>query len=319
MMLAYLGRRLAAAALTLALASGIVFGFIHLLPGDPVAMLLGEQAGSDPAVIARMRSQLGLDRPIALQFGVWLAGLATGDLGNSLRTGEPVAQEVLRRIPRSLELIASGLSIAILAGVPLGVIAARERDRFAGAVASAAAVAGFSAPVFVSGILLVIVFSLWLGLLPPSGYVALTEDPWLHLACLVLPSLTIGIGFMGVVARMTRASLSDTMTKDYVRLARAKGLSRNAAVLGHALPNALVPVIAIIGIRAGNLLGGTVIVEALFDWPGLSSLLVSAVFSRDYPVIQGTLLAIFGIFVAISLVIDFCQGLVDPRIRESAA
>jgi peptide/nickel transport system permease protein len=149
--------------------------------------------------------------------------------------------------------------------------------------------------------------------------VEFTEDPLTHLACLVLPATAIGINFMGVVARMTRASLSDTMTKEYVRLARAKGLSRNAAVLYHALPNALVPVITIIGIRAGNLLGGTVIVEALFDWPGLSSMLVSAVFARDYPVIQGSLVAIFAVFVLIGLVIDIFQGLVDPRTRETAA
>jgi peptide/nickel transport system permease protein len=318
-MLRFLARRLAAAALTLGLASIVVFAFIHLLPGDPVAILLGEQAGADPAVVQRIRTQLGLDRSLLAQFASWFGGLATGDLGRSLRTGEPVLSELLLRIPRSLELIVSGIAVAVFVGIPLGVIAARERGRMAGAIASMIAVAGFSAPVFVSGILLVIVFSLWLEVLPSSGYVALTDDPLLHVSCLVLPALSIGIGFMGVVARMTRASLSDTMTKDYVRLARAKGLSRGAAVLRHALPNALVPVIAIIGIRAGNLLGGTVIVEALFDWPGLSSLLVSAVFARDYPVVQGMLLAIFGLFVLISLAIDLCQGLVDPRVRETAS
>jgi peptide/nickel transport system permease protein len=317
-MLKFLGRRLGAAALTLCLASIAVFASIHLLPGDPVVILLGEQAGGDPAVVAKIRGQLGLDRPIAEQFGSWLVGLATGDLGNSLRTGEPVLSELLVRIPRSLELIAAGLLLAVLLGLPLGVIAARERGRVLGALASIVAVAGFSAPVFVTGIILLIVFSLWLELLPSSGYVSITEDPLLHFSCLVLPAFAIGIAFMGVVARMTRASLSDTMTKDYVRLARAKGLSREKAILHHALPNALVPVIAIIGIRAGNLLGGTVIVEALFDWPGLSSLLVSASFARDYPVVQGALISIFAIFVAISLVIDLCQGLVDPRGRESA-
>lgn len=310
----FIGNRLASALLTLVLASIVVFASIHLLPGDPVVMLLGEQAGSDPQAVARMTRELGLDRPLISQFLTWAGGLFQGDLGRSLRNGEPVLDELLRRIPRSLELIAGGLIVAIVLGLPLGVVAARDRGKPSGMAASVIAVAGFSAPVFVSGILLVLVFSLWLNLLPSSGYVAFAEDPLLHLSCLALPSLAIGINFMGVVARMTRASLIDSMAKDYVRFARAKGLSRGKAMTRHALPNALVPVIAIIGIRAGNLLGGTVIVEALFDWPGLSSLLVSASFARDYPLMQGSLLAIFAIFVLISLLIDLAQGLVDPRV-----
>ena len=220
--------------------------------------------------------------------------------------------------PRRL-LIGAGLLVAVLLGVPLGVVAARARGRLAGAAASVVAVAGFSAPVFVLGILLVLLFSLALGWLPSSGFVAFSDDPVQHVLALILPSLTIGLNFMGVVARMTRASLSDVMGRDYVKLARAKGLPRGKAILRHALPNALVPVIAIIGVRAGNLLGGTVIIEALFDWPGLSSLLVSAAFSRDYPVIQGSLLAIFALFILISLVIDLAQGFVDPRIRRPSA
>ncbi|MGW9331431.1 ABC transporter permease [Bosea sp. NPDC055594] len=309
----FIGSRLASALLTLVLASIVVFASIHLLPGDPVVMLLGEQAGSDPEAVARMTRELGIDRPLISQFLSWAGGLFQGDLGRSLRNGEPVLDELLRRIPRSLELIGGGLLVAVVLGLPLGVLAARDRGKLPGMAASVIAVAGFSAPVFVSGILLVLIFSLWLDLLPSSGYVAFAEGPLLHLSCLVLPSLAIGINFMGVVARMTRASLIDSMAKDYVRLARAKGLSRGKAMTRHALPNALVPVIAIIGIRAGNLLGGTVIVEALFDWPGLSSLLVSASFARDYPLMQGSLLAIFAIFILISLLIDLAQGLVDPR------
>lgn len=318
-MLPFLFRRLASAIVTLALATGVVFIAIHLLPGDPVAIMLGDQAGSDPVAVARVRAQLGLDLPLGTQFTHWAGALAHGDLGVSLRTGEPVADELARRIPRSLELIGAGLLVAVLLGVPLGVVAARSRGRLAGAAASVAAVAGFSAPVFVLGILLVLLFSLALGWLPSSGFVAFSDDPVQHVLALILPSLTIGLNFMGVVARMTRASLSDVMGRDYVKLARAKGLPRGKAILRHALPNALVPVIAIVGVRAGNLLGGTVIIEALFDWPGLSSLLVSAAFSRDYPVIQGSLLAIFALFILISLVIDLAQGFVDPRIRRPSA
>ncbi|WP_202730084.1 ABC transporter permease [Achromobacter xylosoxidans] len=318
-MLPFLLRRLGSAAITLALATGVVFIAIHLLPGDPVAIMLGDQAGSDPVAVARVRAQLGLDLPLGTQFTHWAGALARGDLGVSLRTGEPVADELARRIPRSLELIGAGLLIAVLLGVPLGVVAARSRGRLAGALAAVIAVAGFSAPVFVLGILLVLLFSLALGWLPSSGFVPFSDDPLQHCLALILPSLTIGLNFMGVVARMTRASLADVMGRDYVKLARAKGMPRGRAILRHALPNALVPVIAIVGVRAGSLLGGTVIIEALFDWPGLSSLLVSAAFSRDYPVIQGSLLAIFALFILISLVIDLAQGFVDPRIRRPSA
>jgi len=318
-MLAYLLRRLATALVTLALASGVVFMAIHLLPGDPVAIMLGDQAGSDPETVARVRAQLGLDLPLGTQFAKWAGGLLHGDLGVSLRSGEPVADELARRIPRSLELIGAGLLVAVLFGIPLGVIAARARDRWAGWAASVIAVAGFSSPVFVTGIVLILVFSLMLGWLPSSGYVPFADDPWVHLLSLVLPACTVGIGFMGVVARMTRASLSDVITRDYIKLARAKGLSRGRAIFRHGLPNALIPVIAVVGIRAGNLLGGTVIIEALFDWPGISSLLVSASYARDYPVIQGCLLAIFGIFIIIGLAIDMAQGLADPRLRRPAS
>ena len=314
-MVKFLGRRLAASAFMIAISATIVFFSVHLLPGDPVLILLGEQGAADAEVVARLRAQLNLDAPLHQQYLDWLGGLFSGDLGESLQTGLPVAEEVLRRIPRSLELIVAGLIFATLLGIPMGVVAARRRAAPAGLAVSAVAVAGFSAPVFVTGILLVIVFSLWLGILPSSGYVAFGEEPLGHLAAGLMPALTIGINFMGVVTRMTRASLTEVLRRDFVRAARARGLSYRAAIRRHALPNALVPVVAILGVRAGNLLGGTVIIEALFDWPGLSSLLVSACFARDYPMIQGALLAIFVLFALISLVADLIQSLIDPRMR----
>ena len=314
-MVKFLGRRLAASAFMIAIAATIVFFSIHLLPGDPVLILLGEQGAADAEVVARLRAQLNLDAPLYQQYLDWLGGLFSGDLGKSLQTGLPVTEEVLRRIPRSLELIVAGLAFAILLGIPMGVVAARRRAAPAGLAVSAVAVAGFSAPVFVTGILLVIVFSLWLGILPSSGYVAFGANPLGHLAAGLMPALTIGINFMGVVTRMTRASLTEVLRRDFVRAARARGLSHRAAIRRHALPNALVPVVAILGVRAGNLLGGTVIIESLFDWPGLSSLLVSACFARDYPMIQGALLAIFVLFAFISLVADLIQSLIDPRMR----
>ena len=314
-MVKFLGRRLAASAFMIAIAATIVFFSIHLLPGDPVLILLGEQGAADAEVVARLRAQLNLDAPLHQQYLDWIGGLFSGDLGQSLQTGLPVAEEVLRRIPRSLELIVAGLIFATLLGIPMGVVAARHRTAPAGLAVSAVAVAGFSAPVFVTGILLVIVFSLWLGILPSSGYVAFGDDPLGHLAAGLMPALTIGINFMGVVTRMTRASLTEVLRRDFVRAARARGLSHRAAIRRHALPNALVPVVVILGVRAGNLLGGMVIIEALFDWPGLSSLLVSACFARDYPMIQGALLAIFVLFALISLMADLIQSLIDPRMR----
>lgn len=316
-MLSFIGYRIASSLLTLFLASIAVFLIVRLIPGDPVAIMLGEAAGGDAETVARVRNELGLDSPLAIQFVNWLWRLLGGDFGNSLRSGLPVADDLWRRIPRSLELIAAGLLIAVLLGLPLGIIAARYRDGPLGAVSSVVSIVGFSTPTFVSGVLMVVVFGVWLQVLPPSGYVPFAVDPMLHLACLVMPALALGLNFMGVVARVTRASLIDTMDKDYVALARAKGLSRGRAMRHHALPNAMIPVISIIGIRAGNMLGGTVIIEALFDWPGLSSLLVSASFARDYPLMQGSLIAVFALFICISLLIDLAQSFFDPRVRSA--
>lgn len=316
-MLMFLCRRLAAAATMIAIASTLVFFLIHLLPGDPVLLLLGEQGASNPEVVGHLRQKLNLDAPLPTQYVRWVGRIVRGDLGESFQTGLPVAQEVVRRIPRSLELIVAGLFFAVAAGIPLGILGARRPNALGGWLSSAIAVVGFSSPSFVTGILLIIGFSLWLQLLPSSGYVPPLENPLQHLRYAILPSLTIGMNFMGVVTRMTRASVMDVLVKDFVRTARAKGLSDRLATYRHALPNSLIPVIAILGVRAGNLLGGMVIIEALFDWPGLSSLLVRACFDRDYLMIQGALLAIFVIFVLFSLLVDLCQGLIDPQLRHA--
>ena len=316
-MLMFLCRRLTAAAIMVAIASTLVFFLIHLLPGDPVLLLLGEQGASNPEVVGRLRQKLNLDAPLPTQYVRWVGRIVRGDLGESFQTGLPVAQEVARRIPRSLELIVAGLFFAVAVGIPLGILGARRPNALAGWLSSAIAVVGFSSPSFVTGILLIIAFSLWLQLLPSSGYVPPLENPVQHLRHAILPSLTIGTNFMGVVTRMTRASVMDVLVKDFVRTARAKGLSDRLATYRHALPNSLIPVIAILGVRAGNLLGGMVIIEALFDWPGLSSLLVRACFDRDYLMIQGALLAIFVIFVLFSLLVDLCQGLLDPQLRHA--
>jgi peptide/nickel transport system permease protein len=314
-MLTYLARRLAAAAFMIFVAGTLVFFIIHLLPGDPVMLLLGDGA-ADPEVVAKMRQRLQLDRPLVVQYADWVGGVLRLDLGTSLQTDLPVLHDLAQRIPRSIELILTATLLSVLLGVPLGVLGARHPDSPLGWLTSTVAVMGFSSPVFVIGIVLIIAFALKLMWLPSSGYVPFTENPVAHLRFLVLPALTLGIGFMGVVIRITRASFLDVLSRDFVRTARAKGLSESIVMYRHTLLNALIPVISVLGVRIGNLLGGTVIIESLFDWPGLSSLLVRSCYDRDYPVIQGALMAIFVMFVLISLSVDLVQGLLDPKLRR---
>jgi peptide/nickel transport system permease protein len=314
-MLRFLAHRLAAALVTLFIVGTLIFAIIHLLPGDPVIILLGEQAVSSPEVVAKVRHQLRLDQPLHLQYVEWLRGLVHLDFGVSLQNGVPVAQELRTRIPRSLELIVASLLLAIAVGIPLGTMGARARSLTGRWFSALTAVIGLSTPVFVTGVVFIVVFSLKLGLFPSSGYISPGEDLLGHLLYAVLPAVTLGFGFIGVVIRMTRASLLDVLSKGYVRTARSKGLSERRVVYQHALTNALVPVITVLGVRAANLLGGMVIVESLFNWPGLSSLLVRSAYDRDYPMMQGALFSIFTMFIFISLLIDLSHGLIDPRIR----
>jgi len=314
-MLKYLTHRFTVALVTLFIVSTLIFAIIHLLPGDPVMILLGEQAVSSPEVVAKVRHQLRLDQPIHVQYLGWLQGLVRLDFGVSLQNAVPVAQEIRTRIPRSLELIAASLLIAAAIGIPLGAVGARAPASPLGWVSALVAVVGLSIPVFVTGVVVVLVFSLKLGLFPSSGYVPPAEDLVGHVLYAVLPAVTLGFGFIGVVVRMTRASLLDVLGKAYVRTARAKGVAERRVVYRHALSNALVPVITVLGVRAANLLGGMVIVESFFNWPGLSSLLVRSAYDRDYPMLQGALFSIFAMFIFISLLIDLLHGLVDPRVR----
>jgi peptide/nickel transport system permease protein len=314
-MLRFLAHRFAAALATLLIVSTLIFAIIHLLPGDPVLILLGEQAVSSPEVVAKVRHQLRLDQPLHVQYVKWIQGLVHLDFGVSLQNAVPVAQELRTRIPRSLELIAVSLVIAAAIGIPLGALGARASGSPLGWLSALVAVVGLSTPVFVTGVVFIVVFSLKLGLFPSSGYVPPAEDFAGHLLYAILPAVTLGFGFVGVVIRMTRASLLDVLGKAYVRTARAKGLPERRVIYQHALANALVPVITVLGVRAANLLGGMVIVESLFNWPGLSSLLVRSAYDRDYPMMQGALFSIFTVFILISLVIDLLHGLVDPRVR----
>ena len=311
----YYLRRLAVAIATVLISSSLVFFAIRILPGDPVMMLLGESAAT-PEVIARMAERLGMDAPLHVQYFRWLTDLLQLDFGTSIGTGLPVANELIKRLPRSLELMAGGILVSLSIGIPLGVVAARRPDSFIGNAASVLALIGLSAPTFVKGLILIIIFSITLGLLPSSGFTPFTQDPVANLRNLILPSLTLGLGFAGVVQRITRASLAETLGKDYVRTVRAKGVSENASVYRHALPNAMIPVIAVVGIRIGSMLGGMVVIENLFNWPGLSSYLIEACYARDYPAIQACLVVIFFVFSLVSLSMDVLMCIINPRRRD---
>jgi peptide/nickel transport system permease protein len=296
--------RLINAVLVLAGVSLAVFALIHVVPGDPVEALLGE--GARPADRLALRQALGLDRPWPAQLLDFLAGVVSGDLGQSLRFQRPVAQLLLERLPATLELAVAGLGLALVVAIPLGVIAAVYRNTVWDRGAMAFALLGVSVPNFVLGPVAIMVFSLWLGWLPVSG----REGPF----ALVLPALTLGTALAAVLSRMVRSALLETLGEDYVRTARAKGLAEPVVILRHGLRNALLPVITLLGLQLGALLGGAVITEAVFSWPGLGLLTVEAIQARDYPLVQGCVLLISAMYVGVNTSTDLIYGWIDPRI-----
>jgi len=275
--------------------------------------ILGEQATAEQRAVAR--EQYGLDRPIPVQYADWLVRTVSGDLGRSLHTREKVVDILAQRIPVSIELSLLSIFIAVLVGVPAGVIAARNPNSATDLVVSFLALTGVAVPYFWMGILLILLFSVTLGLLPPSGFVPFAEDPWRHVELFVLPALTIGTAFAALIMRQTRAALLQILTQDYIRTARAKGLSETVVVLKHGLRNALVPVVTVVGLQIGALLSGAVVTETVFSLPGLGRLLVDAIFARDFPVIQGALLFIVAVVLFVNLLTDIVYSLLDPRIR----
>jgi peptide/nickel transport system permease protein len=315
-MAVYLLRRTALSALLLFIVASLLFFSLHLLPGDPALLVLGGDAAQPaPEQIARVRSRLGLDRPLPVQYLTWLARVSRGDLGTSLLDDRPVARDLKNRLPRTLQLVLPATILAVAAGVPLGMFAARRRGRLADPAASAAALVGFSVPVFVVGMLLVLVFSLTLGWLPPTGYVPFGEDPGAFLRHLALPVLALAAAPMATVMRMTRSSYLEQAALDYVRTARAKGLAERAVARRHILRNALLPVVTVTGLQVGSMFAGAVLVEYIFSWPGLNTLLLNSLHTRDYPVIQGVVLLGATLFVMVNLVTDLCYAVINPRIR----
>ena len=316
-MLTYLARRIVLVVLpTLLGISLLVFGAMRLIPGSFVDVLIGigpDVSEEQREAIAR---SYGLDAPAPVQYLRWLGRTLRGDMGTSLRTGDPVERMILDRLPATLELAALATLVSLLIAVPAGIVSAVRRNGAIDAVARLIALVGLSIPNFLLGTLLILFISLKWPVLPTTGFVPISDGLWPNLKSLVLPTISLGALLAASIMRMTRSALLEELGKEYLTVARAKGLSGRAVVLGHALRNALVPVVTVIGIQTGYLLGGTVIVEQLFAIPGVGRLALDAVLQRDYPLVQGTTLFIAGTFVLVNLLTDVIYGLIDPRIRR---
>lgn len=285
--------------------STLVFSLIHLIPGDPVQTMLGESAS--PRDVTEMRTRLGLDRPLLVQYGAFMKGAASGDLGRSLRTNQPVAGEIAQRLPATLELAVAAMAVAMLIAIPLGILAAVNANTRVDYLATTAALLGISVPNFWLGPLLAIVFSIEFGWLPVSGRGTLAH--------LILPALTLGAPLAAVLARMTRASVLEELRELYVLAALSRGVSRARAVIRHAFRNSLIPIVTIIGLQAGVVLTGAVVTETIFAWPGVGRYLIQSITARDYPAVQGCILFIAVTYVSVNLITDLAYGFLDPRIR----
>ncbi|HXU24226.1 MAG TPA: ABC transporter permease [Tepidiformaceae bacterium] len=314
-MAGYIVGRVLQAIPVLFLASIAVFLVLRLVPGDPATRLAGQDA--TPAQVQQIRKELGLTDPLPVQYGRWLDDLAHGNLGTSLSSGLPVSHLLALSFPPTLELAVASYIIALLIGIPLGVLAgARPRGAWDW-VLSVYSVFALGVPHFMSGILLLLVFTVWLHWLPVGGQVAFTNSPLESIKYLALPSLALGAGVAAVLARYTRTALADVMDMDFIRTARAKGLEPRVVVIRHALRNALVPVITISALQIGGLLAGAIVIEQVFTRPGLGRLIINAINTRDYLVIQSTLVIFVAIFVVVNLLADIAYGLADPRVRRS--
>ena len=312
-MVSYILRRIVATLPVMAIVALFVFSLLYIAPGDPAVVIAGDQAS--PADVERIRQTLGLDRPFLVQFGSWLWHILHGDLGTSIFTSLPVSTLIAQRIEPTLSLMAIALSLTILVAVPLGVVAAWKAGSWIDRSIMAFAVFAFSLPVFVIGYVLAYVFALKLEWLPVQGYTPIAEGVWPWLQNLILPAVALGDVYIALIARITRASMLEVLQQDYIRTARAKGLGMRDILFVHALKNAAVPIVTVIGIGIALLIGGAVVTESVFAIPGLGRLTIDAILRRDYPVIQGIVLVFSFLYVLINLMVDVIYTLVDPRIR----
>jgi len=312
-MIVYVLRRLGATFIVMAVVALFVFSLLFLTPGDPAAVIAGDVATADD--IKQIRAKLGLDQPFLVQFGGWVWRLLHGDLGTSIFTNLPVTTLIGQRIQPTVSLTLCTLVVAVLIAVPLGVIAAARAGTWADRLVMGFSVLGFSVPVFVLAYMLIIVFSVKLQWLPVQGYRPIGEGLWPWLSHLILPSIALGTVYMALIARITRAAMLDVLSQDYIRTANAKGLAPRAVLTRHALKNAGVPIITVIGIGIALLISGAIVTETVFAIPGLGRLTVDAILRRDYPIIQGVILLFSGVYVLINLLVDLSYSLFDPRIR----
>jgi peptide/nickel transport system permease protein len=309
----YLLKRLAAILPTIFFVTVIVFSLQQLLPGDAATILAGED--QDPQVIAYLRQKMHLDEPLPVRYGYWIAGVAHGDLGESLRIQQPVTELILQKLPVTLELAAIAMAIALVIGIPAGIVSAVGKDTAWDYAANVFALWGLSTPNFWLGILMILLFSVQLGWLPASGYVSPFEDLRGNLAAMIMPAFVLGNAIAAVLMRHTRSAMLQVLSADYVRTARAKGVKEGRVVLKHALRNALTPIITLGALEFGTLLSGAVLTEQVFSIPGFGKLIVDAVFNRDYSVVQGVVLFTSSVYIVLNLLADLAYFLVNPRLR----
>ena len=309
----YVAQKLLATIPVMLLVSAGVFLLLQLIPGDPVAAMLGENA--TPEAYANLKRELGLDRPLPEQYVRWLGRVLTGDLGRSIRSGQPIATALGNAIAPTAQLTVLALLFAVAVGLPAGIVAAVRPGSLPDVVLNLFALIGVSMPTFWSGLLLVFLFSLGLGWLPPSGYAPFTQSPVESMKFMILPMIALGSTVAAVVMRQTRASMVEVLSNDYIRTAWSKGLIERSVILRHALWNALIPVITVVGLTGGLLLGGAVITETIFAIPGMGRVIVTAIFERDFPTVQAGALLIATTVILMNLAVDVLYAYVDPRVR----
>jgi peptide/nickel transport system permease protein len=309
----YILKRLISMIPVLFLVSLVVFIIVHLTPGDPALVMLGEEV--NPTSLAALRHDMGLDQPIPVQYMTWLSSVLRGDLGHSIQNHQPVFEAILQRLPVTAELTLLAMIISLVIAIPTGILSATRRGSRSDLISTTLALLGVSMPSFFLAILLIFIFSLDLRWLPPIGFTPILEDPIANIKGLVLPAVTLGAATAAIIARLTRSSLLEVLQLEYIRTARAKGLAERGVIYGHALKNAMIPVMTIIGLQVGALLGGAIITETIFVLPGVGRLAVDAIFTRDFPVLQGVVLFLALIYLFVNLTVDVLYAYLDPRIH----
>jgi len=306
-------KRLVSMAPVLLLVSVVIFSIIHLTPGDRVLVMLGEEAS--PEARDALRRELGLDQPLPIQYAAWLARVLRGDLGRSIRTHQPVSEAILQRLPVTIELSALAMLVSLSIALPAGVVAVVRRNSRADVISTVFSLLGVSMPNFLLAVLLIFVLSLQLRWLPPIGYVNPLQDIGANLKGMIMPALALGTALAAVVARLTRSSLLEVLSQDYIRTAWAKGLREGLSIQRHAMKNSLIPVVTVVGLQLGNLLGSAIVTETIFALPGVGRLVIDSIFQRDFPLVQGVVLYLSLIFLMVNLLVDLVYAYRDPWIR----